>query len=630
MYFPPAGGGGVQRPLKLAQYLPALGHRDARARARRPEVGAPRPRPPRPDAGVGAPRALPRPAGAPARGGAARGRGRARARGVAGARHRAAPPAPGRERELQPDRDPRRDRHRAARGHRRRLTTSPPGSVHLVGAAVQRATGARWVADLRDPLVANQHRRADTAATRARQATNERLARLVARRADAISCVSEAIARGDARARAARARAHDRERLRLRRLRRARVHARPRFRITHAGSFFGKRDPRPFLQALRDSRHRRRRALRRRLPRVRPRVGRVPRARRPARADPVRAPRGVAPPPARLRGAAPARAGRGRAREGRALREGLRVPRRRAARSSPSFLRTARRRTSSARRAPGSSSRPTTSTASATRSASSTRGHLNGGAARGRAPRRRPRAPLAPGAGRGDGRAAAGGRGVTTHALPLARRVARARRRPAGARRALPRDGADGHVPQAPVGARRLADALGRPHVGLPRPLRVGPAGARGRAPDAHRASSRSPSSLAFALVYLAGFYNLDTGQALAQWSKGMVKYVLHFGFLVTGVALLARRSLAFYWLALAAFCGGIAVNALYGVVQLALAEVTGTNLDSLLIEPITSRQSGHQRLRRGRRDAGGLPAERADRRPEPPRDRARRSRCSC
>lgn len=98
---------------------------------------------------------------------------------------------------------------------------------------------------------------------------------------------------------------------------------------------------------------------------------------------------------------------------------------------------------------------------------------------------------------------------------------------------------------------------------------------------------------LAFALVYLAGFYNLDTGQALAQWSKGMVKYVLHFGFLVTAVALLARRSLAFYWLALAAFTGGIALNAFYGVIQLALAEVTGTNLDALLIEPITSRQTG-------------------------------------
>ena len=97
----------------------------------------------------------------------------------------------------------------------------------------------------------------------------------------------------------------------------------------------------------------------------------------------------------------------------------------------------------------------------------------------------------------------------------------------------------------------------------------------------------------AFALLYLAGFYNLDTGQALAQWSKGMVKFVLHFGFLVTGVALLARRPLAFYWLALAAFCGGIALNAAYGVVQLVLAEVAGTNLDAVLIEPITSRQTG-------------------------------------
>ncbi|MGH3065282.1 MAG: hypothetical protein ACRDOF_03180, partial [Gaiellaceae bacterium] len=98
---------------------------------------------------------------------------------------------------------------------------------------------------------------------------------------------------------------------------------------------------------------------------------------------------------------------------------------------------------------------------------------------------------------------------------------------------------------------------------------------------------------LAFALVYLAGFYNLDTAQALAQWSKGMVKFVLHFGFLVAGVALLARRGVRFYWYALAAFLGGIALNAGYGVVQLLLAEVAGTNLDELLIEPITSRQTG-------------------------------------
>jgi len=98
---------------------------------------------------------------------------------------------------------------------------------------------------------------------------------------------------------------------------------------------------------------------------------------------------------------------------------------------------------------------------------------------------------------------------------------------------------------------------------------------------------------LAFAFVYLAGFYNLDTGQELAQWAKGMVKFVLHFGFLVTGMALLARRATTYYWYALAAFCGGIALNALYGVVQLGLAELTGANLDAALIEPITSRQTG-------------------------------------
>ncbi len=96
----------------------------------------------------------------------------------------------------------------------------------------------------------------------------------------------------------------------------------------------------------------------------------------------------------------------------------------------------------------------------------------------------------------------------------------------------------------------------------------------------------------AFALLYLAGFYSLDTAQALAQWAKGMVKFILHFGFLVTGVALLARRGMRFYWIALAAFLAGIGLNAVYGVVQLALAE-GGINLDEVLIQPITSRQTG-------------------------------------
>jgi glycosyltransferase involved in cell wall biosynthesis len=130
------------------------------------------------------------------------------------------------------------------------ITTSPPPSVHFVGAAVQRASGARWIADLRDPLVANQQRRDDTAAARARQAANEQVARLVARRADAVSCVSEAIAeevrdlgaRGEVRVIANGCDFDDFAELEYSRG--------ERFRITHTGSFFGKRDPRPFLQAF--------------------------------------------------------------------------------------------------------------------------------------------------------------------------------------------------------------------------------------------------------------------------------------------------------------------------------------------------------------------------------------------
>ena len=37
---------------------------------------------------------------------------------------------------------------------------------------------------------------------------------------------------------------------------------------------------------------------------------------------------------------------------------------------------------------------------------------------------------------------------------------------------------------------------------------------------------------LAFLLVYLVGFFNLETSDALAQFVKGMVKFVIHFAFL--------------------------------------------------------------------------------------------------
>ena len=92
------------------------------------------------------------------------------------------------------------------------------------------------------------------------------------------------------------------------------------------------------------------------------------------------------------------------------------------------------------------------------------------------------------------------------------------------------------------------------------------------------------PSSL----VYLIGFFNLETEQALAQWAKGMVKFLLHFLFLVAGIAYLARRSARFYWTTLAVFLAGFVANAVYGIVQLGTAEVLGINLDQSLLSPIT------------------------------------------
>jgi O-antigen ligase len=90
-----------------------------------------------------------------------------------------------------------------------------------------------------------------------------------------------------------------------------------------------------------------------------------------------------------------------------------------------------------------------------------------------------------------------------------------------------------------------------------------------------------------FLLVYLVGFFNLETLQAVDQFGKGLVKFALHFAFLVAGIAYVASRSERFYWHALAAFVLGLAVNSGYGVLQLAAAHA-GVNLDALVLSPLT------------------------------------------
>src|SRR5437870_12620553 len=91
----------------------------------------------------------------------------------------------------------------------------------------------------------------------------------------------------------------------------------------------------------------------------------------------------------------------------------------------------------------------------------------------------------------------------------------------------------------------------------------------------------------AFLLVYLLGFFNLDSKQALDQFTKGMVKFVLHFLFLAAGISYLVQRGRAFYMRALGWFSAGLVANCIYGVLQL-LAARAGHNLDKTVLSPLT------------------------------------------
>jgi len=252
LYFPPAGGGGVQRPLKFATHLPTLGIEthvlapdDPKWIHADPELQPPT------NAWIHRARYL----GPKGRRPAEELHGRSgldrisRQVRLAGRRF------------LLPDENvswnltaiPAAVRIVRREGIDVVLTTSPPSSVHLIGAAVKRATGVRWVADLRDSIVAHPHRRAERLAVRTKERGEAAVAGLVARNADAIVAVSEAIAeetrglgpKGPVVTIANGSDFDDFAGLPYERG--------ERFRITHTGSFFGKRDPRPFLTALADS-----------------------------------------------------------------------------------------------------------------------------------------------------------------------------------------------------------------------------------------------------------------------------------------------------------------------------------------------------------------------------------------
>jgi glycosyltransferase involved in cell wall biosynthesis len=252
MYFPPAGGGGVQRPLKFATHLPAHGVEthvlapdDPKWIHSDPDLAPPT------QAWIHRARYF-----------------GPRARKLADELHgrqgldRLSRQARSLSRRLLvPDENvgwnltaiPAAVRIVRAHGIDVVLTTSPPSSVHLVGAAVKRTTGARWVADLRDSIATHPHRRVESAVVRAKEKVSASVARLVARQADVIVAASDAIAdeahtldpKGFVATILNGADFDDFAGLEYRRG--------DRFRITHTGSFFGKRDPRPFLTAMVES-----------------------------------------------------------------------------------------------------------------------------------------------------------------------------------------------------------------------------------------------------------------------------------------------------------------------------------------------------------------------------------------
>lgn len=95
--------------------------------------------------------------------------------------------------------------------------------------------------------------------------------------------------------------------------------------------------------------------------------------------------------------------------------------------------------------------------------------------------------------------------------------------------------------------------------------------------------------AMAFAAVYLAGYFDLANHDALVYWVKGILVWIVHFAFLICGVAHLVRRGRPLLLRALRWFLLGVLINCAYGVLQLAAQVGAGINLDRLVLAHLTS-----------------------------------------
>ncbi len=98
---------------------------------------------------------------------------------------------------------------------------------------------------------------------------------------------------------------------------------------------------------------------------------------------------------------------------------------------------------------------------------------------------------------------------------------------------------------------------------------------------------------LAFAAIYLAGYFDLQNTQALSFWLKGLGSWGVHFAFLLCGVAHVTRRGRPLYLRGWRWFTAGVAINCVYGILQLGLQVAIGFNLDKLVVGHLTSGQGG-------------------------------------
>ncbi|HSJ92738.1 MAG TPA: glycosyltransferase [Gaiellaceae bacterium] len=258
-FFPPAGGGGVQRTLKFCKYLPESGidvhvlapddpkwlvRDEGLLEAIPPETTVHR-------APFRGPAAVLRSEAIRERRGLARAAAEARLLPVRLLPDRASMWAPAAARAAL--RIVRRERIDVL------LTTSPPNSMHAVGAFAGSRARVPWVADFRDPWLASAFRGERGPHVRAKRAAETRLARAAVRRAAALTCVTETIAGELARfdpAAPARttvigngADLDDFTAFEHRR--------NERFTLVHAGSFIGSRSLEPVLTAVKELEERR-------------------------------------------------------------------------------------------------------------------------------------------------------------------------------------------------------------------------------------------------------------------------------------------------------------------------------------------------------------------------------------